>query len=421
MSDTNATVLEQIDVSQPELFKDDSWRPSFAKLREQDPVYYHAESPNGPYWSITSHKLIKEVDTNHALFSSANGISIIDEMTDGSEAETDDTAIRNFIAMDPPEHDEQRMTVSPAVAPGNLANFEPLIRESVIDILDNLPIGETFNWVDKVSVELTARMLATLFDFPYEDRRKLVYWSDITTDIPQVTGNEGTDMEARHAGLMECAQAFYGLWEKRAAESPKSDLISMLVHGESTKNLNQDPRLFLGTILLLIVGGNDTTRNSISGGVIALNEFPDEFDKVKANPDLIPNMVSEMVRWQTPVIHMRRTATQDTVLGGKQIKKGDKLIMWYLSGNRDEEVFPEADKLIVDRPNARAHVAFGFGIHRCMGNRLAEMQLRVLWEEILNRFDKIELVGDVVRLPNNFIRGIADVPVKLHAKKITSA
>jgi cytochrome P450 len=190
----------------------------------------------------------------------------------------------------------------------------------------------------------------------------------------------------------------------------------MLAHGEDTKTMNENPGLFLGTLLLLIVGGNDTTRNSISGGVIALNEHPHEYQKLRDNPALIPNMVSEMVRWQTPVIHMRRTALEDYELGGKLIKKGEKVIMWYLSGNRDERVFENADQFIIDRPNARQHVAFGFGIHRCMGNRLAEMQLRVLWEEISSRFSKVELVGDVVRLPNNFIRGIKDVPVRLHAR-----
>ncbi|MEM9623361.1 MAG: cytochrome P450, partial [Pseudomonadota bacterium] len=189
---------------------------------------------------------------------------------------------------------------------------------------------------------------------------------------------------------------------------------SMLQHNETTAKMNENPEQFLGNILLLIVGGNDTTRNSISGGVMALNKYPDQYQKVRDNPGLIPNMVSEMVRWQTPVIHMRRTALEDYELGGQHIRKGDKVVMWYLSGNRDESVFTDADKLIIDRPNARAHVAFGFGVHRCMGNRLAELQLRVLWEEIMQRFHMVEVVGDVERLPNNFIRGIKDVPVRLH-------
>ena len=410
--------LEEVDVSQPALFAEDSWRPWFARLRREAPVHYLEDSANGAFWSVTNHALIKEVDANHEVFSSADGISIIDPPEDAPEGspEAQERGIENFIAMDPPRHGEQRNTVSPAVAPRNLAHLEPLIRERVIDILDNLPVGETFNWVDRVSIELTARMLATLFDFPYEDRRKLVHWSDITTAVPQVTGDAGLDMEQRHAELMECAGAFYQLWAKRAAEPPKFDLISMLAHGEATKNMNENPQLFLGTILLLIVGGNDTTRNSISGGVVALNEYPDEYQKLRDDPSLIPNMVAEIVRWQTPVIHMRRTAVQDFELGGKKIREGDKVVMWYLSGNRDEGVFPDADRLLVDRPNARQHVSFGFGIHRCMGNRLAEMQLRILWEEIMQRFEKVELAGDVIRLPNNFIRGVKEVPVRLTAR-----
>ena len=407
----DAVPLEEIDVSRPELFQNDTWRPWFARLRREAPVHYLKTSDNGPFWSVTNHRLIKEVDTNHQVFSSeAGGIAIVDP----EEINSQELQGESFIQLDQPRHGPQRQAVAPAVAPKNLAEFEPLIRERVIDILENLPVGETFNWVQEVSVELTGRMLATLLGFPYEERHKLIYWSDITTAVPQVTGDDTIDMTKRYEELMKCAGAFYQLWQERAAAPPQFDLISMLAHGEETRTMNEDPGLFLGTLLLLIVGGNDTTRNSISGGVIALNEHPDEYQKLRDNPKLIPNMVSEIIRWQTPVIHMRRTALQDIELGGQQIKEGDKVVMWYLSGNHDEDVFENADRLIIDRPNARSHVAFGFGIHRCMGNRLAELQLSVLWEEILKRFHTVELVDEVTRLPNNFIRGIKDVPVRLH-------
>lgn len=407
--------LERIDVSDPSIYQQDCWQPYFARLRKEAPLHYQAESDHGPFWSATSHRLIKQIDTDHSAFSSADGIAIVDPPEDPVLREQG-VEIDSFITMDPPRHDSHRATVSPSVAPSNLGNFEPLIRERAVDILENLPVGETFNWVKEVSVELTARMLSTLFDFPYEERQKLIHWSDITTDVGALTGKEDTDMDKRREGLMECAGAFMQLWQDRAGAAPKFDLISMLAHGEETKRMIDDPVTFMGTILLLIVGGNDTTRNSISGGVIALNEFPDEYQKLRDNPGVIPNMVSEMIRWQTPVIHMRRTATRDFQLAGKTIKKGEKIVMWYLSGNRDESVFPDADRLVVDRPNARSHVAFGYGIHRCMGNRLAEMQLRILWEEIMARFKKVELAGEVVRLPNNFIRGIAEVPVRLVPK-----
>ena len=313
-----------------------------------------------------------------------------------------------FIAMDRPKHDVQRATVTPVVAPRNLAVLESVIRERAGKILDSLPVGETFDWVDAVSIELTTQMLATLFDFPFDERRKLTRWSDAATSGPEVM-----TMEERRAELIECLEFFTKLWNERKEGDPGYDLISMLAQGENTKNMM--PMEFLGNLILLIVGGNDTTRNSISGGVLALNQNPLEYQKLRDNPDLIQSMVPEIIRWQTPLSHMRRVATQDVEMKGKTIKKGDKVVMWYVSGNRDGDAIDNPDSFIIDRARPRHHLSFGFGIHRCMGNRLAEMQLRVLWEEILQRFHTVEVVGEPERTPSVFVKGYTHLPVKLHA------
>ena len=400
-----ATVsLDKIEIWNPDRFRDNTFWPYFARLRKDDPVHYTAESPMGPFWSITKFEDIMYVDTHHDIFSSEGGITVDDQ--------DEDFELPMFIAMDPPKHDLQRKTVSGVVAPPNLVKLEATIRERAGKILDSLPRNETFNWVDKVSIELTTQMLATLFDFPWEDRRKLTYWSDLIT-ADETSGLYESE-EHRQGELLKCLEYFTVLWNQRVNTTGGNDLISMLAHGESTRNM--PPMEYLGNLVLLIVGGNDTTRNSISGGVVALNQNPDQYKKLREQPDLIPNMVSEIIRWQTPLAHMRRRALQDTELGGKKIKKGDKVVMWYVSGNRDEAVIPNPDAFIIDRPKARQHLSFGFGIHRCMGNRLAEMQLRVVWEEIMKRFHTVELVGEPVRVRSNFVKGYADVPVRVHAK-----
>ncbi len=393
--------IEDINVTHWDLWEQGVIAPYFERLRAEDPVHYHPDSHNGPFWSITRHADIMFVDTHHDLFSSAGSIVLMDQPADFE--------LSQFIAMDPPRHDEQRNTVAPVVAPRNLAALEATLRQRVIAILDGLPVGETFNWVDAVSVELTTQMLATLFDFPFADRRKLTRWSDVATGGPE-TGVVASREQAR-AELQECLEVFTALRDERAKRPPAHDMVSMLAHGPSTRNM--PPMEFLGNLLLLIVGGNDTTRNSISGGVLALNRYPDEFAKLRANPTLIRNLVPEIIRWQTPLAYMRRTAATDVELAGQHIRKGDKVAMWYYSGNRDEAVFEAADELRIERPNARHHVAFGYGIHRCMGNRLAEMQLRVLWEELLPRFRSIEVVGEPVRIRSNFINGYSELPVVL--------
>ena len=400
--------LEDINLIHDELWRVEGYWPYFERLRKEDPIHYclneNGEERQGPYWSITRYDDIMAIDTDHKRFSSEPMIVLQDP--------EEDFTLPMFIAMDPPKHDVQRKTVSPIVAPSNLMNLESLIRERTCKVLDSLPINEEFDWVDTVSIELTTMMLATLFDFPFEDRRKLTRWSDITFAVPQPGGIIET-IEQRRDELLECLAYFTRLKEARL-ETPGNDLVSMLAHGADTKDM--EPMQYLGNLLLLIVGGNDTTRNTMSGSVYALNKFPDQMQKLVANPTLIPKMVAEVIRWQTPLAYMRRTANADCEIGGKAIKQHDQILMWYASGNRDPEVFEAPDELDIERPNARQHLSFGFGIHRCMGNRLAELQLRILWEEILQRFESVEVLGEPTRTFSSFVNGYTHLPVRVLRK-----
>ncbi|MCA6225768.1 MAG: cytochrome P450 [Phenylobacterium sp.] len=397
-----AVDLTTFSPAQPDLFQNDVMWPYFERLRKESPVHFTPESDHGPYWSVTKYNDIMAVDTNHQVFSSEGGITIFEQI--GGEG-----PLPMFIAMDPPKHDIQRKTVTPAVSPTNLALLEPLIRERAGAILDSLPIGETFDWVDKVSMELTAMTLATLFGVDQADRRKLTYWSDVVTAAP---GHGLIDTpEQKMQIFVEYHAYFTELWNQRVNAEPTGDLISMLAHGEATRDMS--PREYFGNVVLLTVGGNDTTRNTITGSVYALNKNPDQYAKLRANPELIPSMVSETIRWQTPLAHMRRRALADYELGGKQIRKGDKVVMWYVSGNRDDEVIENPDAYIIDRPRPRQHLSFGFGIHRCVGNRLAELQLRVIWEEILKRFPEIVVVSEPKRVFSTFVKGYESMQVMI--------
>jgi cytochrome P450 len=399
--------LADFDPGNPELFRTDTHWPYFDRLRKEDPVHYCRDSMFGPYWSVTKYNDIMEIETNHAVFSSASALGGINirEVAPNLRAES-------FITMDPPRHSAQRKTVAPMFTPTHLDKLAAAIRTRSAECLDNLPRGDVFDWVDRVSIELTTQMLAVLFDFPWEDRRKLTRWSDVATTIPGPGGLVASE-DARQAELKECLDYFTRLWDERIKQPPKSDLLSMLAHGEATRDMS--PKNFLGNLVLLIVGGNDTTRNTMSGSIYALHRHPEQYRKLKDNPALIDSFVSEVIRWQTPLAHMRRTAVADITFRGKQIHKGDKVVMWYVSGNRDEEAIEQPYDFIIDRERPRQHLSFGFGIHRCVGLRLAELQLKIIWEEILKRFDHIEVMGEPKRIFSSFVKGYETLPVRIAA------
>ena len=399
--------LDELHPADPQYFVDNTELHIFDRLRAQDPVH-RGTSPVpevGSYWSVTRYQDIMFVDTHPELFSSDvthGGITLFNA--------PDGERLPMFIAMDPPKHDDQRKAVSTIVAPANLNNWTQLIRDRTGTLLDSLPRNQPFDWVDKVSIELTTCMLATLFDFPFEDRRLLTWWSDVAT-MNKATNPEALEPAERMAELGKMLGYFTKLWNERVNAPPRTDLVSMLAHGAATRNM--PPMEYMGNLVLLIVGGNDTTRNSMTGGLLALNSNPEQFAKLRANPALVDSLVPEIIRWQTPLAYMRRTATQDVELGGKQIAKGDKIAMWYLSGNRDETAIDNPDQFIIDRARPRQHLSFGFGIHRCVGNRLAELQLKILWEEILKRFPVIEVLDEPTRVRSSFVRGYSKLMVQI--------
>jgi cytochrome P450 len=399
-----AMPLKDFHPGAPRLFASDTLWPYFERLRNEEPVHYCTNCPIEPYWSVTKYKDIMHVETNQAIFSSdlALGGITIHDTPPGFE-------LPSFIAMDEPLHAAQRKTIAPMFTPSHLDQLADLIRERAIVVLDALPRNETFDFVDRVSVELTTQMLATLFDFPWEERRKLTRWSDIFTALPKsmVVASE----KQRQAEMKECGTYFTRLWNERINAEPRSDLLSMMAHNDAMRYM--DPANLLGNIFLLIVGGNDTTRNTLTGSVLALHENPDQYRKLRANPALIESMVPEVIRWQTPIAHMRRTTLRETEVGGKRIGKGERVVMWYVSGNRDDEVIENPNRFIIDRPRPRTHLSFGFGIHRCVGLRLAELQLRIVWEEMLKRFEAIEVTGEPKRVYSSFIRGYETLPVRI--------
>jgi cytochrome P450 len=404
----DALTPDPFDVSLAELYAEDRWQGPFRRLRAEAPVHFVEDSKFGPYWSVSTYQPIVDIELDTTTFSSSweyGGITIgfrPDVLLDG------EIRMPMFIAMDPPRHTAQRKTVAPAFGPAEVAAMKAEVQERTAAVLDSLPVGKPFDWVDKVSIELTTGMLAKLFDFPWEERRKLTFWSDTGGDIELLMKPGG--IERRNQIMFEMGAAFSELWRQKS-ENPGKDLISLMLQSDAMSHMSHEE--FLGNLILLIVGGNDTTRNSMSAYAYGLEQFPAEREALEKDPSLIPNAVQELIRWQTPLAHMRRTATRDVEVEGKTIRKGDIVALWYISANRDEKVFADADSIRVARENARRHLAYGYGIHRCVGARVADVQIQTLLEEMARRRLRVNLVDEPERVPACFVHGYRKMSVEL--------
>jgi cytochrome P450 len=395
-----------LDVSRPELYSGHQWQEPFRWLRENAPVYFCKESKFGPYWSISTYQPIVDIEARPEIFSSShlNGVTSI------TIAERPpNKGFPNFIRMDAPEHSAQRKVVSPAFSPSEMARLSGDIRKRAGDLLDALPIGAAFDWVDRVSIELTTQMLAVLFDFPWEDRRLLPFWSDVAGNIEAFNEPSAQAERLRHLG--EMGAYFKRLWDERLEKPEAPDLLTRMIHSDVMGSMSMEE--LIGQLTLLIIGGNDTTRNTMSAMVYALDKFPGQRAMLEENPGLTDNAVSEIIRWQSPLAHMRRKCLVDTEIGGQIISAGDKVVLWYISANRDESIFPDADKLDITRENARRHLAFGYGVHRCVGARLAELQVRILMEEMATRRMRVTVLAEPTRVAQSFVNGYESMMVEV--------
>jgi cytochrome P450 len=400
--------LSRIDLADPTLYAHDRHVALFKRLRKQAPVHLQRDHPViGNFWNLTRHEDIAQVDADHRRFPCRNSFL----MQDFDSA----FPLTSFLASEPPAHTHYREALRPLFSREGLMALQPLIRQRAVEILEGLPVGQEFDWVEHVAIELTSHVLALLFDFPLEQRMKLIEWSELATHATDANASR-EEVRQRQLALMDCLSTMQALERERAGRPRRAAAPGIVELLSTSRVLGRiKPSELLGNIILMLVAGNDTTRNSITGGVLALNRHPEQYRRLREQPGLLPAAVREMFRWQTPIGYIRRVAATDTEIGGEQIRAGDKVVMWFASANLDDSVFENAHAYVIDRPNAQRSLAFGLGIHRCLGAALADLQMRVLWEEILARFI-VEQAGEPAWTSSVFVKGYSRLPVVLHAK-----
>ncbi len=371
----------------------------FRWLRENDPVYFNPQEDGPGFWNLTKYEDVVSASRNWETFSSARGTNI-DDPQGGVEL--------MLVNMDPPKHTGLRMLVRTGFTPKRVSALEPHVRDIATKIIDRVASKGECDLVTDIAADLPLQVIAEMIGVPDEDRHKIFHWSNqmIGLDDPEY----GNSLEVATAAAFEMYEYWDALGKERRNER-REDLITALVEAELGEKALTDLEIDV-FLLLLAVAGNETTRNLISHGVHELSRHPEEKDRLQADPSLIPSAVEEMLRMATPVMHFRRTATKDTEVRGVEIKEGQKVLLWYISGNRDDEVFPDPDRFDAGRtPNE--HLGFGGGgPHFCLGANLARLEIRVMFEELFKRLPDLEITGPVPRLRSNFINGLKHMPVR---------
>ncbi len=397
--------LEDVDLLDPDVFVQGVPHDMFALLRREAPVFRHPGDP--PYWAVTRHRDIVAVSRDFATFSSYRRSALINEM--------DDTGLEQnrlmMLNMDPPRHTKLRALVNKGFTPRMTALLTERVRGLCAEIVDAVVERGEFDFVAQVAAELPLQVIAEMLGVPREERRQIYEWSNT-----MIAGND-PELQSSPEQAQEAATQMF-LYANELAlkrrDGPRSDLVGVLmraeIDGEQLTEMEFD--MFF---LLLAVAGNETTRNLVSGGMLALIEHPDQRRRLQADPSLMDTAVEEMLRWVTPVMLFRRTATRDTGIAGQRVAEGDKVVVYYSSANRDEAVFDDPDVFDVGRtPND--HLTFGGGgPHFCLGANLARLEIRLIFEELLRRAPEVEVTGPVRRLRSNFINGVKEMPVRISA------